>query len=142
MLTQILIGHVAPMITSPQVVMLSFLVKIVSWQARKQNIVARSNTEYEYRSLANCASKVIWIQPLLKEIGVFLSHAPILWCDNIGATYLTTNSLYARTKHIEAEFHFVRMKNAREDLDVHFISTKSNLPMCLPQLCHLIYFSC
>lgn len=78
--------------------------------------------------MANCASEVVWIQSLLREIGVFLPNAPILWCDNIGATYLTSNPVFhARTKHIEIDFHFVRDKVARKDLDVRFLSTKDQI---------------
>jgi hypothetical protein len=48
----------------------------------------------------------------------------VLWCDNLGATYLTANPVFhARTKHIEVDFHFVREKVAQGALDVRFVSS-------------------
>jgi hypothetical protein len=42
--------------------------------------------------------------------------------DNLGATYLSANPVfYARTKHIEIDFNFVREKVALGALDVKFI---------------------
>jgi len=65
------------------------------------------------------------LQSLLKEPRVFLSTPPTLWCDNLGASYLTANAMFhARTKHIEIDFHFVRDKVASKALEVRFISTK------------------
>lgn len=59
------------------------------------------------------------------ELNISLPVAPILWCDNVGATYLTANPvLHACTKHVEIDFHFIRDKVARKDLQVRFISTK------------------
>ena len=53
---------------------------------------------------------------------------PVLWCDNLGATYLTTNPVFhARTKHIEVDFHFLREKVAMGALDVCFISSNDQI---------------
>jgi hypothetical protein len=98
---------------------------LISWSSRKQATVSCSSTEAEYRSLANTTAEIQWIQSLFKELGVFLATPPTLWCDNLGATYLTANPMFhARTKHIEIDFHFVRDKVASKNLVVHFISTK------------------
>jgi hypothetical protein len=43
---------------------------------------------------------------MLRDLGVYLPLPPTLWCDNIGATYLSANpAFYTRTKHIEIDFY-------------------------------------
>lgn len=44
---------------------------LISCSSRKQATVSRSSTESEYKALAIATSKVIWIQSLLGELGVF-----------------------------------------------------------------------
>ncbi|XP_021317078.1 uncharacterized protein LOC110435636, partial [Sorghum bicolor] len=101
---------------------------LISWSARKQPTVSRSSTEAEYKALANATAEMMWIQRLLTELGI--SHVPVarLWCDNIGATYLSANPVFhARTKHIEIDFHFVRERVAQKLLDIRFIATGDQL---------------
>ena len=101
---------------------------LISWSARKQATVSRSSTEAEYKALANATTELIWVQTLLNELRV--NHSPVarLWCDNIGATYLSANPVFhARTKHIEVDYHFVRERVAKKLLDIRFIPTNDQV---------------
>lgn len=60
---------------------------------------------------------VIWLESLLVELGLSLEQSPTLWCDNLGATYLSANPLFhLRAKHIEIDFHFVRERVSKKQL--------------------------
>jgi hypothetical protein len=61
----------------------------------------------------------MWLQSLLKELKIPHPPATRLWCDNLGATYLSVNPVFhARMKHIEVDFHFVRECVARKLLEI------------------------
>jgi histone deacetylase 1/2 len=101
---------------------------LISWSARKQPTVSRSSTEAEYKALANGTAEATWLQSLLRELNVAQPRPPVLWCDNLGATYLTANPVFhARTKHIEVDFHFVREKVALGALEVRFVSSADQI---------------
>jgi hypothetical protein len=101
---------------------------LISWSSRKQRTVSRSSTKSEYRAIAHASAELVWLRSLLTELGVSSSSTPVLWCDNIGATYLTANPLFhARTKHIEIDFHFVRDLVSSKTVSVQFISSKDQV---------------
>jgi hypothetical protein len=100
----------------------------VSWSARKQPTLSRSSTEAEYKALANATTEIIWMQTLLDELNVSHLLATTLWCDNLGATYLSANPVFhARIKHIKVDYHFVRERVALKQLDIRFISTNDQV---------------
>jgi hypothetical protein len=82
---------------------------LISWSARKQATMSGSSTEVEYKALADAAAEMMWVQKLLTELKIPHPPAARLWCDNIGAIYLSSNLVFrARTKHVQIGFHFVR----------------------------------
>ncbi|CAM8950572.1 unnamed protein product [Rhodiola kirilowii] len=95
---------------------------LVSWASRKQKVVARSSTEAEYRAIAFGTTEIVWIQQLLKELGISLRNCPVVLCDNLSATFLTTNPVInTRTKHIRLDYYFVREKVDAGELHVRHI---------------------
>jgi hypothetical protein len=92
---------------------------LISWSARKQPTISRSSTEAEYKAITNTTAEIIWIQTLLRELGVPSPSTTSLWCNNLVATYLSANPVFrARTKHIEMDYYFVRERVARKQLDI------------------------
>jgi hypothetical protein len=67
---------------------------LVSWSAQKQGTVSRSSTESEYKAIADATTSIMWIQILLHEIGIKSPLTAKLWCDNIGAKYLSANPVF------------------------------------------------
>jgi histone deacetylase 1/2 len=101
---------------------------LIWWSARKQAIVSRFSTEAEYKAMANATAEVIWVESLLDELGVKFRRPSRLWCDNLGATYLSANPVFhARAKHIEIDFHFVRERVAKKQLEVRFIASNDQV---------------
>ena len=69
-----------------------------------------------------------WLRILFKELRIFLSHVPVLWCDNASALAFSANLVFhSRMKYIEVDYHYVREKVLRRDLFVRFVFGKNNL---------------
>ena len=97
---------------------------LIFWTAGKQCTVSRSSIKVEYKELSDTVSELTCVQSLLRELGIHTSSALILWCDDLGAAYLSPNPIFhAHTKHVEIDFHFVQEKVAQGDLRVQRIST-------------------
>jgi len=100
----------------------------ISWKSGKQRTVARSSTEAEYKALADDIAEVIWLQYLLTDLQIPSASAPMIWCDNLGTTYLSVNLVFhARTKHVKVDYHFVRDRVAKKEIQIHFISSQDQL---------------
>lgn len=58
----------------------------------------------------------------------FLPSQISLWCDNISAISLALNSIFhGRTKHVEADYHYVREKVLLKLMAVHYVNTHDQI---------------
>lgn len=100
----------------------------ISWSSKKQKGVARSSTEAEYRSVANTSAELRWICSLLTELGINITGPPVIYYDNVGATYLCANPVFhSRMKHLALDYHFIRNQVSAGILRVAHVSTKDQL---------------
>ena len=100
----------------------------ISWKSGKQRTVARSSTEAEYKALADGTAEVLWLRYLLSDLCFSPSSATTIWCDNLGATYLSLNPIFhARTKHVEVDYHYVRDRVTKKEIQIRFIPSKDQL---------------
>ena len=98
---------------------------LILWSTCKQQIVARSSTKAEYKAVVHATSKFIWIHSLFHKLCLHLSSTPILWCNNLGATYLVAILIFhTRTKHVEIDYHFVREQVKSRHLRIGHLSMK------------------
>jgi len=81
----------------------------ISWQAKKQSTIALSTAEAEYAALMHAAKEVIWLQNLLKDLGMTKYAPKVINVDNQGTIALAENPIHhARTKHLDVQLQFVR----------------------------------
>ena len=64
----------------------------------------------------------------MKDLGIYLSAPPKLWCDNVSSLAIASNPVFhARTKHIEVDYHFFQEKVLRRDIEIKYIATGDQL---------------
>lgn len=61
---------------------------IISWNSSKQKVVSRSSIGVEFRAIALIFYEVLWVQKMLEELKFIVPDIPIVYCDNVSASYL------------------------------------------------------
>ena len=101
---------------------------LVTWRSKKQNVVARSTAEAEFRAVAHGICEILWLKILLLELGLFQTKPMMLYCDNKAALDIAHNPVqHGRTKHIEIDRHFIKEKLDDGEICMPFVSSSSQL---------------
>ncbi|GJZ24261.1 hypothetical protein Tco_0561720 [Tanacetum coccineum] len=115
--------------------------RLISWQCKKQTIVANSTTEAEYVAAANCCGQVLWIQNQMMDYGFNFMNTKI-HIDNESTISVIKNLVaHSRTKHIEIRFHFIRDCYEKRLIEVIKIHTDSNIADLLTKGFDVIRFN-
>ena len=100
----------------------------ISWQSKKQRIVAQSSCESEYIAAANATCQALWLAQVLGEMQGSKPSAPLLKVDNKSAIALIKNPvLHEQSRHIEVKYHLVRKCEEKGLIKVQFVRSEEQL---------------
>ena len=100
----------------------------LTWRSKKQNVVARSSAEDEFRAMALGICELLWLKIILEDSKIQWEAPMRLYCDNKSAISIAHNPIqHDRTKHIEIDRHFIKEKLDSGLIFTPFVSTGGQL---------------
>ena len=85
-------------------------------------MVVRSSAKAEYRAMTWATYELIWLKQLFQKLRFGNDGQMTLVCDNQATLHIASNPVFQeRTKHIEADYHFLREKIASRCMTTSFI---------------------
>lgn len=101
---------------------------LVTWRSKKQNVVALSSAEAEFRGIAKGLCELLWLKQLLTEISFAPSCEMDLFCDNKAAIDISHNPVqHDRTKHVEVDRHFIKQNLETKVVRFPFVKSEDQL---------------
>ncbi|GJT49855.1 putative ribonuclease H-like domain-containing protein [Tanacetum coccineum] len=101
--------------------------RLISWQCKKQIIVANSTIEAEYVAASSCCGQVLWIQNQMLDYEYNFMNTKI-FIDNESTICIVKNPVFhLKTKHIKIRHHFIRDSYEKRLIQVIKIHTDHNV---------------
>ena len=100
----------------------------ISWQSKKQSVVAMSSCEAEYVAQSSASREAVWLRRLLCDLGEPQERPTMIKVDNTSAIALARNpEFHARTKHIQLHYHYIRQALTDGEVDVEHCRTNEQV---------------
>jgi len=88
---------------------------LVTWSSKKQNVVARSSAEAEFRIMDQGVCELRWMKIILDDLKIKYEALMGLACDNKPAISITHNPVqHDRIKYIEIDRHYIEIGFIKE----------------------------
>lgn len=106
---------------------------IISWLSMQQKTVALSSCEAEYMAFKEAIKESIYLHNLITYYFSFLNmniphEVPKVLTDSESALKLANNpEFHKRTKHIDIQYHFIRLSVSGQKVNLLQVSTKNQL---------------
>nr|GEU64942.1 putative ribonuclease H-like domain-containing protein [Tanacetum cinerariifolium] len=101
--------------------------RLISWQCKKQSVVANSKIVAEYVATKNYCGQVLWVQNQMLDYGFNFTNTKI-YIDNESTICIVKNPVYhSKTKHIEVGHHFIKDSYEKRLIQVIKIHTDHNV---------------
>lgn len=97
---------------------------VVSWESKKQKVVATSSAEAEYVALTESAKEASYLSYILDELGFSNDKPIILHTDSQSAQQMAKfGAHHSRTKHIHYKYHFIKDTIERGIIELRYLPT-------------------
>ncbi|GJX03579.1 putative ribonuclease H-like domain-containing protein [Tanacetum coccineum] len=101
--------------------------RLISWQCKKQTIVANFTTKVKYVAAASCYGQVLWIQNQILYYGYIFMNTKIFMNNESTICIVENPVFHSKTKHIEIRHHFIRDSNEKKLIQMIKIHTDQNV---------------
>ena len=101
---------------------------LVTWRSKMQNMVARLSTELEFMAIAQGLCELLWLKIILDDLRIKWDDPMKLYCDKKSAINSAHNPIqHDRTKHIEVNRHFIKVKLEEGVVCISYVSSEHQL---------------
>ena len=97
---------------------------LVIWRSKKQDVVARSSTEAEFRALAHELTEIIWIKRILQDLKIKINGSCNIFCDNQSTIRVAHNPVqHDRMKHVSIDIHYIKETLEQNNICIPYIQS-------------------
>ena len=108
---------------------------LVTWRSKKQNVVAHSRAEAEFRGMALGLCEALWLRLLLLDLGYLSRQSIGLYCENKAACDIAHNPVqHDHTKHVEVDRFFIKEKLDEKIVELPKIRSEDQLAHILTKV--------